>query len=84
MENSFELIGYFPGVIGKITTLHAVYYKEHWGLDQSFEAQVSRELSDFTTHFDERRTGYGVQSQEMSWLVALPLPGTGMIRMMPD
>ena len=55
MENSFELIGYFPGVIGQITTLHAVYYKEHWGLDQSFEAQVSRELSDFITHFDEKK-----------------------------
>jgi len=57
MESSFEIIGYFPGVIGQITTLHAVYYKEHWGLDQSFEAQVSRELSDFITHFDEKKDG---------------------------
>jgi GNAT superfamily N-acetyltransferase len=55
MENSFEIIGYFPGVIGQITTLHAVYYKEHWGLDQSFEAQVSRELSDFITRFNEKK-----------------------------
>ena len=47
MVTSFEIIGYFPGVLGKVTTLHAVYYKEHWGLDQSFEAQVSRELADF-------------------------------------
>ena len=57
MKNSFKIVGYFPGVIGKITTLHAVYYKEHWGLDQSFEAQVSRELSDFITHFDEKKDG---------------------------
>ena len=57
MDASFEIIGYFPGVIGQTTTLHAVYYKEHWGLDQSFEAEVSRELSDFITHFDEKKDG---------------------------
>lgn len=57
MESSFEIIGYFPGVIGQITTLHAVYYKEHWGLDRSFEAEVSRELSDFITHFNEKKDG---------------------------
>lgn len=55
METLLRIVGYFPGVIGQITTLHAVYYKEHWGLDQSFEAQVSRELSDFITHFDKKK-----------------------------
>lgn len=52
-----DITGYYPGVIGQITTLHAVYYKKHWGLDHSFEAQVARELSDFITHFDEKRDG---------------------------
>ena len=54
-SNSLEIVGYFPGVVGKITTLHAVYYKEHWGLDHSFKAQVGRELSDFIIHFDKKK-----------------------------
>ena len=73
MKNSFELIGYFPGVIGQITTLHAVYYKKHWGLDQSFEVQVSRELSDFITHFDERKDGLWcvVSGDELAGAIAI-------------
>jgi len=57
MENSVEIIGYYPGAIGQITTLHAVYYEKHWGLDHSFEAQEARELADFIIYFDDRRDG---------------------------
>jgi len=57
MEDTLEIVGYFPGVIDKITALHAVYYREYWGLDHSFEAQVGREVSDFITHFDEKKDG---------------------------
>jgi GNAT superfamily N-acetyltransferase len=57
VEDKPKITGYFPGSIGKITTLHAVYYKEYWGLDHSFEAQVGREVSDFITHFDGRKDG---------------------------
>jgi len=73
MKNSFEIVGYFPGVIGQITTLHAVYYKEHWGLDQSFEAQVSRELSDFITHFNEKKDGLwsAVSEDELAGAIAI-------------
>lgn len=47
--------GYQPGVIGQVTTLHAVYYARHWGFDLSFESQVARELSDFLCAFDPAR-----------------------------
>lgn len=47
--------GYFPGVIGKITEAHAVYYHENWGFDITFETQVGRELSDFMTRFRKGR-----------------------------
>lgn len=57
MEDTLNIVGYFPGVIGQITTLHAVYYKEYWGLDHSFEAQEGRELSEFILHFNERKDG---------------------------
>jgi len=73
MENSFEIIGYFPGVIGQITTLHAVSYKKHRGLDHSFEAQVSSELSDFITHFDEKkdRLWNAVSGDELAGSIAI-------------
>ena len=50
--------GYYPGVVGKITEIHAVYYNEHWGFDVSFETQVGRELSEFISNFDEDRDGF--------------------------
>ena len=47
--------GYFPGAIGQLTELHAVYYHGHWGFDLSFEAQVGRELSCFLAELDPAR-----------------------------
>ena len=47
--------GYFPGVVGKVTELHAEYYSEHWGFDRSFETQVGREFADFIEGFMESR-----------------------------
>ncbi len=52
--------GYYPGAIGKITELHAVYYSEHWGFDVTFETQVGRELSEFLSNFDPQRDGFWV------------------------
>jgi hypothetical protein len=28
--------GYLPGVIGKVTEMHATYYYQHWGFDVFF------------------------------------------------
>jgi GNAT superfamily N-acetyltransferase len=53
-----EFTGYYPGVIGKITELHAVYYAEHWGFDVSFETQVGSELSQFFRDFHPQRDGF--------------------------
>ena len=49
--------GYVPGVIGKITEAHGVYYSENWGLDISFETQVGRELSEFLARFRQGQDG---------------------------
>jgi GNAT superfamily N-acetyltransferase len=43
--------GYSPGVVGRITEIHALYYHEHWNFDISFETQVGRELSEFLRDF---------------------------------
>ena len=53
-----QIKGYYPGVLGEITRLHAVYYFEHWGFDISFEAQVGSELAEFMIDFREGRDGF--------------------------
>jgi len=57
MKSDVDVVGYYTGVIGQITTLHAVYYQKYWGLDHSFEAQEARELADFILDFDETKDG---------------------------
>jgi GNAT superfamily N-acetyltransferase len=56
--------GYYPGVVGKITEIHAVYYHEHWGFDVSFETQVGRELSEFISNFNDDRDGLWVATKD--------------------
>lgn len=49
--------GYVPGVIGRITELHADYYSRHWGFGRFFEAKVASEMAAFVSRFDETRDG---------------------------
>lgn len=60
----FQFHGYYPGVVGKITEIHAVFYHEHWGFDVSFETQVGSELSDFIRKFDDSRDGLWVATKD--------------------
>jgi GNAT superfamily N-acetyltransferase len=61
-----QWIEYFPGAIGKITELHAIYYYENWHLDVSFEAQVGKEISEFIAGFQKDKDGlWIVTSGEM-------------------
>ena len=57
LSDELRLTGYSPGVVGKITELHAVYYHENWSFDVSFETQVGRELSEFVRDFKAERDG---------------------------
>jgi len=61
-ERQTQLTGYRPGVIGKITELHATYYHENWGFDTSFEIQVASELAAFIREFKPGRDGFWVAS----------------------
>ncbi len=49
--------GYVPGVIGRITELHGLYYHRHWRFGRFFEAKVAAELAQFTNRYDEARDG---------------------------
>jgi GNAT superfamily N-acetyltransferase len=46
---------YVPGVMGRVTELHAAYYAEHWDFGQFFEVQVATEMATFLERYDERR-----------------------------
>lgn len=49
--------GYVPGVIGRVTELHGVYYHRHWRFGRFFEAKVAAELAQFMNRYDESRDG---------------------------
>jgi len=54
--SDFELtIGYTPGVIGRVSELHARYYATHWNFSYFFEAKVATELSSFITNYDKSK-----------------------------
>ena len=74
MQN-LEVKGYYPGVVGKITELHAVYYYENWGFDVSFETQVGRELSEFVARFDSERDGLWVATIKGAFAGAIAIDG---------
>ena len=70
-----EIKEYYPGVVGKITELHAVYYWENWGLDVSFETQVGRELSEFVGQFDGQHDGLWVAAVNGEFAGAIAIDG---------
>jgi GNAT superfamily N-acetyltransferase len=48
---------YLPGLLGRVTELHAHYYHRHWGFDLFFEAKVATEMAAFLDRFDPSRDG---------------------------
>jgi GNAT superfamily N-acetyltransferase len=70
-----QIRGYYPGVVGKITELHAVYYHENWGFDVTFETQVGRELSEFVRQLDGTRDGLWVAVKEGDFAGAIAIDG---------
>ena len=71
-----QIKGYYPGVVGKITELHAVYYHENWGFDVTFETQVGGELSEFVRRFDGNRDGLWVAVKERKFAGAIAIDGS--------
>jgi GNAT superfamily N-acetyltransferase len=55
-----EVSRYFPGLLGRVTELHAQYYHRHWGFDYFFEAKVATEMARFLERFDPARDGLWV------------------------
>jgi GNAT superfamily N-acetyltransferase len=57
-EIELMIIGYVPGAIGRITELHANYYKRHWDFGLFFESKVATELSEFLNRFHPGHDGF--------------------------
>jgi GNAT superfamily N-acetyltransferase len=55
---------YIPGLLGRITELHARYYHQHWGFGLFFETKVATELGDFLHHFDPAIDGLWVAMRD--------------------
>jgi len=56
----WKFSGYVPGAIGRITEIHALYYKKHWDFDLFFESKVATEMSEFLNRFDRAHDGFWV------------------------
>lgn len=76
MRTEVRYTGYYAGVIGKITELHAVYYHEHWGFDISFETQVGSELSQFMADFVEGRDYFQAARADSDFAGAIAIDGS--------
>ncbi|MDZ4165223.1 MAG: GNAT family N-acetyltransferase [Smithellaceae bacterium] len=72
---NYSITGYYPGIIGRIVELHAVYYHRHWGLDASFEIQMASELASFVAGFKEKRDGLWVASTPERLIGAVAIDG---------
>lgn len=74
--SNVRFTGYVPGVVGKITEVHGVYYHENWGLDISFETQVGRELSEFLARFRSGRDGLWVANVAGAFAGSVAIDGS--------
>jgi GNAT superfamily N-acetyltransferase len=72
-----QLKGYYPGVVGKVTELHAVYYHENWGFDVSFETQVAVEFSEFIIQYQEGRDGFWASTTGEKFSGCIAIDGRG-------
>ena len=70
-----EIRGYYPGVIGKITELHGVYYNENWGFDVTFETQVGGELSEFVRRYDRDQDGLWTATKKGTFAGVIAIDG---------
>lgn len=51
--SEFEIqIGYIPGLVGRVTELHARYYSAVWAFGSFFETKVASEMAAFISRYD--------------------------------
>jgi GNAT superfamily N-acetyltransferase len=73
--SDIRLCGYVPGAIGRITELHATYYKKHWDFDLFFESKVATELSEFLNRFNQDHDGFWLAIMDDKIVGAVAIDG---------
>ncbi len=56
--------GYRPGIIGRITEMHALFYARHAGFGRYFESQVAAALASFADRLDNPVNGLWTAVQD--------------------
>lgn len=67
--------GYVPGILGRITQLHAEYYSKHWGFGLFFESRVATDLAQFLERYDEARDGIWSASKNGHIVASIVIDG---------
>jgi ribosomal protein S18 acetylase RimI-like enzyme len=74
--NQYDVIkGYSPGILGRVTELHGLYYKKHWDFGLYFESQVARNMAKFLDRYDESQDGLWVARMEEAVVGAIVIDG---------
>lgn len=51
--NVVPVVGYIPGLIGRVSELHAKYYSKYWNFGHYFEAKVATEISSYIMNYNK-------------------------------
>ncbi len=77
MAQEYVLSGYIPGAIGRITELHARYYRDNWGFGLFFESKVAVELAEFLGRYDDARDLFRVATRGDNIVGGIAIDGSG-------
>lgn len=67
--------GYVPGILGRITQLHAEYYSTHWGFGIFFESRVASDLAQFLERYDDAQDGIWSANEDGRIVAAIAIDG---------
>lgn len=67
--------GYRPGVIGRISEMHASFYSRHAGFGQFFESRVAAGLAEFSDRLGSPRNGLWTALDEERIVGAIAVDG---------
>ncbi|WP_248798435.1 helix-turn-helix domain-containing GNAT family N-acetyltransferase [Pseudomonas sp. MWU13-2105] len=70
--------GYRPGLVGRVTEMHATFYARHSGFGQFFESQVAMGLADFVGRLEQPCNRAWVATQSERIVGSLVIDGQGL------
>ncbi|MBT0569136.1 bifunctional helix-turn-helix transcriptional regulator/GNAT family N-acetyltransferase [Curvibacter sp. CHRR-16] len=67
--------GYRPGLVGRVTEMHASFYAKHAGFGQFFESQVATGMAEFVARLDQPCNGIWVATYHDRVVGAVAIDG---------